>query len=524
MPTAFETYARQLRFQALGKACRESGIEALLMGHHRDDSIETALWRLATGAGHAGLGGIQEVARFPECHGIFGVFESGSSINLCANHRGLFPHPHVRLNEKNEGRVSFVSEVPKNEASIATGGILLCRPLLAFPKTMLLETCHENKVPYVTDPTNFDPTLTPRNAIRSMLASNFMPRALQPASILSLLKSSKALLNLSDQFSNAILESRCRVLDFNFQTGVMVIQFLQTPESFDPLLASNTPTRLRQTQSLTLRRITELVSPFPRNHFSLRSFEQGVSQIFHLPPKDHNGNEIQPKPFTLGGVMLYPLTINESSPEELKSLPFENGKVWMFSRQPFIKNRLPVSRVEVPLPSPNQSSQTPSFSPWTLWDDRFWLRFSLTKVERGKERKHGQSGETRPHESRSIPLVIRPFQKSDLDMIRNHPGQKQEKKDAVRLLGQLKKVLLNDAPGGTRFTIPVLGCESSTEAGQIEQLLVLPTLDFCLSGSRRGAGHKGMVITYEGQKWKLGWERMYKMIDTGALRLMEEPV
>lgn len=80
--TAFETHARRLRFQALGKACRDRQIEALLMGHHQDDTVETTLWRLCTGAKGAGLAGIPEVTRIPECHGIYGVSESGSSYTI----------------------------------------------------------------------------------------------------------------------------------------------------------------------------------------------------------------------------------------------------------------------------------------------------------------------------------------------------------------------------------------------------------------------------------------------------------
>ncbi|KAJ6113156.1 hypothetical protein N7512_008480 [Penicillium capsulatum] len=505
MPTAFETYARRLRFQALGKACRDCGIEALLMGHHRDDSVETTIWRMATGARRAGLGGIQEVARIPECHGIFGVSESGSSLQLAANQSNhSIQRPLVRLNDRSEGRVSFLSGSDKllsksTPSSIATGGIFLCRPLLAFPKTMLLETCHQNNIPYVSDPTNFDPT---------------------PASILALNQSSKDFLQLSNQLSDQLLAQQCRILDLNLKTGTMVVRFVQVPASSDPLLANNTAERIRQIQSLTLRRITELVSPFPGNHFSLRSFEPFVSRIFHSTLDNGSGRDTQPKPFTLGGVMFHPLRMESSV--SFQTSPSEKECVWMFSRQPFMKNRSPVLRCDIPLPESEQSPHTPSFGSWLLWDDRFWFRFSLVRTNRGKKERHSAPA----HRSKTFPLVLRPFQKSDLEVVRRGSTQRGTPGGPL-LLKRLKNALVAEAPGSTRFTVPLLDHGVSIKSGSAQsdedlELLVLPTLDFSLFGPSKGSNE--IEISYEGRGWTLGWEWMYKMIDIEALRLMGRPV
>ena len=197
--SAFETHARRLRFQALGTACRDNHIETLMMGHHQDDNVETTLWRLATGARGVGLAGIPQVARIPECHGLYGVSGSGGSVTLS--------RPEPEQEQKNQ---------------ISTGGISICRPLLSFPKTHILATCHEHHIPFVNDPTNFDPTLTPRNAIRSLLSSNRLPRALAPPSILSLIKTSRALIRDSVDLSNGVLGC-CRLLEFNLSSGTMVV-------------------------------------------------------------------------------------------------------------------------------------------------------------------------------------------------------------------------------------------------------------------------------------------------------------
>ncbi|KAJ5939186.1 hypothetical protein N7466_002320 [Penicillium verhagenii] len=518
MPTAFETHARRLRYQALGTACRKKGIDALLMGHHRDDSIETTIWRLATGGRRAGLGGIQSIARIPECHGLFGVSESGSSVRL--------PEPKIVTSQSTEKSAvpsarssqKGTRSASKNPA-IATGGIFLCRPLISFSKVRLLETCHQNNIPYVSDPTNFDPTLTPRNAIRSMLASNSLPRALQGPRILSLIRSSRDLLQVSSSLSDQLLSSRCRILDINLRTGTMTVQFRQIPPWMDPMLAQTSPERAQQIQALTLRRITELVSPFPGNHFSLRSFEPFVSRIFGPVDERHVQKDTAPKQFTLGGVMFTPVP---SSPTQSPS----GGNTWLFSRQPFMKNRSPVTSMEIPMPTPKElaTDSRPRYSQWTLWDDRYWLRLSITP--QGRHRAESISAGSKD----SVSFTIRPLQEPDFQTMRNEPVSKGRKNIApALLLTQLRKLLSAQAPGPARFTLPVLLQNMDSpilpETQEGNKLLALPVLGFPLSGVRRKENIANEVeIIAGGRTWVLNWEWMYKMLDTDALRLMGRPV
>ncbi|GKZ20054.1 hypothetical protein AbraCBS73388_005230 [Aspergillus brasiliensis] len=279
--SAFETHARRLRFQALGQACRARNIETLLMGHHQDDNVETTLWRLCTGARGAGLAGIPAVTRIPECHGLYGVAESGSYITLKP---GRSHNYRIKTTNSNELKLiesphNTTHQHKQQDAKIATGGISITRPLLGFPKRNLLATCEANNIPYVSDPTNFDPTLTPRNAIRSLLAAKKLPRALREESILSLMRKSNLLLRSVADSSNEILD-RCSLLSFAPDTGSMIVRFPSSPQSEN---TKSTETKHGNkndidTTSLTLRRITELITPFPENHFPLRSFEPFVSR------------------------------------------------------------------------------------------------------------------------------------------------------------------------------------------------------------------------------------------------------
>ncbi|CAL5870918.1 uncharacterized protein PFLUO_LOCUS5160 [Penicillium psychrofluorescens] len=560
IPSAFETYARTLRFQALGTACRDSQIKTLLMGHHQDDNVETAISRLASGARGIGLTGISPIAHIPECYGIFGVSESGSFMKAPARQDSA-SRVQVRVNDRNRGTFSSgpsaktkpLHRIAKNmmpNPSISSGGILICRPLLSFPKASLLATCHENNVPYVSDPTNFDPTLTARNTVRSLLASDSFPRALQPSSILSLIRSKQTLLQSSTELSNQLLARQCRILDFNFQTGAAVVSFGRPApglESSNDSVSSltNLPAyKLRQIQALTLRRITGLIAPVPENHYPLPSFEPFVSQVF---PRADDRNETsrstnvknqERRPFTLGGVIFQPLEKELSSTTDAQSAPSGTplaldsmaDSVWYISRQPTRRSQsdVPITRLDIPaLESNHHTSQKHSVAPWTLWDDRFWFRLSMTPTE-----DHPTNRQT-PDEK--INFVFRTLQPGDLQKARHdgpeifQPANPKNSKPAMRLAG-LRKALAQETTGSARFTIPLLtvtrshASESVSPEDEVEeQLLALPTIGYRLIGGGTKLASK-INVYYAGREWRITWQWMYKMIDTETLSLMGLPM
>jgi hypothetical protein len=57
-----------------------------------------------------------------------------------------------------------------------------------------------------------------------------------------------------------------------------------------------------------------------------------------------------------------------------------------------------------------------------------------------------------------------------------------------------------------------------------DQLVALPTFDFQLDAFSTQRGPNVVEFTYGGEKWKVKWEWMYKMVDTEAIRLMGGPV
>ncbi|KAL4821313.1 PP-loop family-domain-containing protein [Aspergillus spinulosporus] len=533
--SAFETHARRLRFQALGKACRDRGIDALLLGHHQDDNVETTLWRLSSGARGAGLTGISPVARIPECHGLYGVAASGSTVLARDYWQG----------ERHE-----IEQTRRGELPIATGGILIHRPLLSFPKSRLLATCHENGIPYVTDPTNFDPTLTPRNAIRSLLASNSLPRALRSESILSLIGKCQGLIRNSHNLSDKILASRTTLLGLGLKSGSLTVRFRPAPctwSSHDEEKGMS-PSRLQELQSLTLRRITDLVSPYEDSHFPLRSYVDFTSRVFHpkpnSPPSSANSDsdpnlelpertsqEEGLKAFTVGGVLFQPLA---SSPLSKGHGSDNNHNTWLLTRQPYMRRREPVLRFKVSWPTAQfkpteRSLQQHSGSiskgecniPWTLWDNRFWIRASMTPILDSEPISQDEK-----EEKKRIHLVIRPLRQSDLTPLRRlhnktktRNPQAQAKKPFDKSFHDYDEkggerssfdaasffaVLDREAPGPSRFTVPVLTLE---EEGAVDVPLALPTMD----------------LTFPAMDFApcaLKWEWKYKMIDLGTLKLM----
>lgn len=152
--SSIELMARKLRYQALGQACRDLGIDSLLTAHHADDVAETILYRLKMGYDGAGLHGISTGRPIPDCAGIHGVDLSG-----CPR----------------QARPAWATQPLELEG----GGIRLYRPLLFLRKTELIEICRTNHVTWFEDETNKDRTLTARNTIRSLLVANRLPHALQ---------------------------------------------------------------------------------------------------------------------------------------------------------------------------------------------------------------------------------------------------------------------------------------------------------------------------------------------------------
>ena len=110
---SIETAARQLRYGYFTQLVRDIGAKAVVVAHHRDDSVESVLLHLMRGTGVNGLRGI----------------------------------------------------LPANDLS----GLCVIRPLLCLQRTDIEAFLHDRQQKYVTDSTNLDPIAALRNRIRLQL-------------------------------------------------------------------------------------------------------------------------------------------------------------------------------------------------------------------------------------------------------------------------------------------------------------------------------------------------------------------
>ncbi|KAJ2607919.1 hypothetical protein H4S08_004654 [Coemansia sp. RSA 1365] len=119
-----EEVARQRRYSALHRICKERGISAVLTGHHAGDQAETFLLRFLRQSGISGLAGMQLQSTLP-----FGF--------------------------------NTVMDMSSEKARIP----VLVRPLLNFNKAALYRICNNHGIRWHEDPSNSD-TQFRRNALR----------------------------------------------------------------------------------------------------------------------------------------------------------------------------------------------------------------------------------------------------------------------------------------------------------------------------------------------------------------------
>ncbi|TAQ85554.1 hypothetical protein B7494_g6105 [Chlorociboria aeruginascens] len=424
--TNFETLARKYRFQILGKACRDHGINSLLLAHHEDDQVETTIMRLLAGQRGSGLAGMKEVSEIPECHGIWGVHESGGVPNFLQqsqiNFFNSLPKRIIQTNRK------FDDSKLLSPLLLETGGVRIYRPLLRFPKDRLIATCKAEEMPWFEDLTNKDPTVTTRNAIRYVYNSYSMPAALSKPSLLQRIQ--KLRLKKEAILEEAkLLFEKCSITDFDLRTGTLRIRFC----SLDPPALDSKVLKSRERQRAVtvelLRIVVMLVTPL--ENVSLPSLNKSLERVF---PQRFEGI-ITPAPtiFTVAGLTFEPL----SSSTDISN-PWEQIQ-WRVSRQPYTSG-VPKPSLSIPPLSPSKT-QNP-WSDWALYDGRYWIRV----------KNHTSS-----------PISVRPLSKVDIGPFR---------KSLIHHNNlAFESLLKNFAVGKVRWTLPAL---VMTDAG-MEKAVALPT-------------------------------------------------
>jgi hypothetical protein len=337
----FESVARRVRFQLLGKACSNHGIESLLLAHHQDDQVETVLMRMIKGHKMQGLTGIKAESEIPECYGLHGVHESGVVRDELSR----------EVTQDTRTKRSWTN----SQISIEGGGVKVYRPLLAFGKDELRRMCQEAEMQWFEDHTNKDPTLTMRNAIRHLYSQHALPKALSKQSILSLCERANKRTSSDMAIMNQWLR-RCKLSRFETRSGFLTIKF---PLILPPDTSGITSLQSRHIASLLIRRVIMLVTP--NEHIELSTLTNITRTIF---PELFDEGVDSPKRFTkqtVAGVLFDPMsTSTQTKPQ------------WLLSRQ------MPAqSRTGPSIHLPGQANK--QWSPWQLFDGRYWMRVKFQR-------------------------------------------------------------------------------------------------------------------------------------------------
>ncbi|RDL37350.1 uncharacterized protein BP5553_04783 [Venustampulla echinocandica] len=429
----FESLARKYRYQIMGKACKDLGIRSLLLAHHEDDQAETILMRLIKGHGRLGLMGMKVDGGIPECYGIHGVYESGGIpiqsplIEPHSEHNALaFPQNSEQMN------LFYQARLP-----IETGGIKIYRPLLSVGKERLIATCQAEGMEWFEDHTNKDPTLTTRNAIRHMYKSYYMPAALTKPALLELSARCRAVTNSELEVTKQWL-ARCDIRTFDNRTSILDIRFpdlktfANTQQADGQLLAAN-----------IIRYIVMLVTP--EEHVSLSFLNTAVERVFREVMTSKKNQRKPPMAFTVAGVEFRPIIEGVSHARHQGSKPPVEEKCrWLISRQPY--NSSSETHPSILVPPPHSPLEN-TWSEWTLYDGRYWIRIK----NRGP-----------------MPVLVRPFRKEHLHRLLRPPNW-------IGKGRRLKQILKRIAPGASRWTIPALVLRGN-DAKEVP--FALPSLDF----------------------------------------------
>jgi tRNA(Ile)-lysidine synthase len=451
----FESMARKYRFRVLGKACRDSDINSLLLAHHEDDQAETVLMRMINGHRTTGLLGIKAISEIPECYGMYGVHESGGLHQCAEDAQQCLPRDSTTTIATWENVSKHSPQLPAE-----AGGIRVYRPLLNFSKARLIATCQTEKTEWFEDATNKDPTLTMRNTIRHMYSSHSMPAALSKPALLALTAKLQENSNRQRDIIKSWL-SKCSNCHLDTRTGTLQIRFPDLSK-----LQESVSTTLPKDSGLIaarlLRHVITLVTP--KEHVELSSLHGAVERIF---PEflSHQELPVPPTAVTSCGVLFQPLTA--TSVEQDLSISAQKC-TWLMSCQLY----------------PSCSSMRPSiffsptgstWSPWTLYDGRYWIRIQNLSTET---------------------IHVRPFHKDDMTAFRHDIHEKYE--------AEFRRVL-KSAPGSVRWTLPAIALW--TGDGN-DMILALPSLGLALPKSEELAK----------------WEIRYKKINTADMPVAEIPV
>ncbi|KAI5956916.1 hypothetical protein KGF54_000535 [Candida jiufengensis] len=320
--TNFEEVARTKRYDLMNQICNELDIPVLFLGHHRDDQLETFVQRLQGNSSIFGLAGTRMTAIMPLA-------------------RDLTP---LELSKYKKVR--------------------LMRPLLGFDKGDILETCQENQIPVIIDPTNLDINLTKRNYLRNLFGE-ILPNKCNEFKVKngnttsfpyeSIMK--KELINTQQVCINLVdsLEEKAH----NLYLWLVGANLFHEYPSFSRLLIE-LPKKCFEGSNkfITSRFLYQKLYPYStlkHYHWAYTKLERQL-----IPKIDHwlRSNPTNAFKCTMMNLKFEVSTKNSSIVMDINKTPLTRSELIKVERVVQITN---------------------GWSEWILFDKRFWLRFKLKK-------------------------------------------------------------------------------------------------------------------------------------------------
>lgn len=422
--SSVETTARRERYRALGQACREHGIRSLLLAHHADDVAETILQRLQAGHNVTGLKGIPFETDIPECHGLYGISQSGEPFNSQVHHR-------------------------RQVLDIEHGGVKLYRPLLTTRKHELIELCKTMDMPWFEDTTNQDRTLTTRNAIRACISEQRLPSSLRTERLLVLGDAVRERLSSDEEVVTRVYNALSIQLDT--RTGRAVVQILaEDVERLKESLHTPEDFRLMNRAASLVRKIVVLVSP--QEIVSLQSLEHMTKTILSSLIGD---NEAHKSTQASAGQTIARVVSDHDT------ITVDLHRARPYSSHDHVRP-LPVES-----PATGDTTCNSTWSEWLLFDNRYWIRW----------RHNGNVGT--PGVSYHMTLLTSEMLNAAKAKHKVVQRSAKKKKDTWP---SLNRTLRSRAPGQLRYSLPAIVRSSKSQNEIKEDLVALPTLQWSADG------------------------------------------
>ncbi len=458
-----------------------------------------------------GLRGFSNAVPIPHCQSVYGASRSGGR-----DYERPWDEEHQTAKAQDvRDRQEPLSPMKEyRKGGFEYGGVRIYRPLMEYTKQELEATLHRAGVPWVTDPTNTDPTLTVRNTVRHLMKRRLLPQAIdsglddQPSALKIAANTIRRKHQRRDEEAEALFQA-CDVITFNAHSGHLEVRL-----PLSTALSSPDVCRLSEHQQRVeiefigarlVRLLLNVVSP--KDVISLQTLEAATDAMFGLSQKHPyadvfsavtaSAQWVEPSPLklTAGGVLVERVKM----PSEELPLPgaqppmLDPEYIWCLSRAPYAK-QLPEPSCAVPaaaavtqVRTKERSSSTRhsrlgyltkesaneglshddlSRKPeWQLWDNRYWIQvFNQTDK----------------------PLVIRPFSADRALRLRRTIEANNDKESWWRL----KRGLRYCGPPQARSTIPAIVDED-------DNVLALPTIDFAPTVGQPGTESLTWRVRYK---------------------------